>query len=191
MLKVVFGLGNPGKQYEGTRHNVGFQVIDQLALSSSAGPFQEKMGGLVSELREGDQKVLLVKPQTFMNLSGKCVVQVIRFHKVPLENLLVVCDDINLPVGKLRLRHKGSHGGNNGLRDIQVVLGEDYGRLKIGVGSPRNGEAVSHVLGRFSPAEKPVVEDALILATQAVQCWWSLGIEFAMNRFNGKGDSKD
>ncbi len=191
MLKVVVGLGNPGKQYEGTRHNIGFQVIDQLAFSGSAGPFQEKMGGIVSELREGDQKILLVKPQTFMNLSGNCVGQVMRFHKIQPENLLVVCDDMNLPVGKLRLRHKGSHGGNNGLRDIQSVLGEDYGRLKIGVGSPRNGEAVSHVLGRFSPAEKPVVEDAIILATQAVQCWWSMGIESAMNRFNGKGDSKD
>jgi len=191
MLKVVVGLGNPGKQYEGTRHNIGFQVIDQLASSASAGPFQEKMGGLASELRVGDHKVLLVKPQTFMNLSGRCVGQILRFHKLPLENLLVVCDDINLPLGKLRLRHKGSHGGNNGLRDIQAVLGEDYGRLKIGVGSPRNGEAVSHVLGKFSPAERPVVEDALILATQAVQCWWSLGIETAMNRFNGKGDTKE
>lgn len=188
MFKVVVGLGNPGKQYEGTRHNVGFQVIDSLTRSTPAGPFQEKLGGLISELREGTCRILLVKPLTFMNLSGRCVGQILGFYKIAPENLLVVCDDINLPLGKIRVRSKGSHGGNNGLRDIQAAIGLEYGRLKIGVGSPRSGDAVSHVLGKFSGAERPVIEDCLILAAQAVHMWWTIGIEETMNRFNAKGD---
>lgn len=188
MVKVVVGLGNPGKNYEGTRHNIGFAVIDLLAQSFKCGPFQEKLGGLVVDLRDGEDKVLLVKPQTFMNLSGRCVNQVLTFFKISQKDLLVVCDDLNLPVGKIRLRAKGSHGGNNGLRDIQGHLGEDYSRLKIGIGGAREGQAVSHVLGKFSPSEKKAVTDSVILSTQASQCWWKEGIEAAMNRFNGGMD---
>src|SRR3954454_50914 len=109
-MRVVVGLGNPGKQYHGTRHNVGFAVVDGLAASSSAGKFQSRFSAQVCELMEGDQKVLLVKPETFMNLSGRCVRQLVDFYQLPLEDLIVIADDVNLPLGRLRFRARGSHG---------------------------------------------------------------------------------
>src|SRR5579884_3599828 len=154
-LKVVVGLGNPGSRYAGTRHNVGFNVLDGLAASPSAGRWQSRFQAEVCEIFEGDHKVLLVKPETFMNLSGRSVRQVVDFYQVPLSDLLVICDDINLPLGKLRARARGTHGGHNGLRDIQNHLGTtEYARLRIGVGAPEEGEAVDHVLGRFRPGER-------------------------------------
>jgi peptidyl-tRNA hydrolase, PTH1 family len=184
-MKVVVGLGNPGGRYVGTRHNVGFAVVDLLAQAPGAGRFQSRFQAQVAELIEGPHKVLLVKPETFMNLSGRSVRQVVDFFQVPLEDLLVVCDDINLPLGKLRLRGRGSHGGHNGLRDIQNHLGTaEYARLRVGVGAPPEDEAVDHVLGRFRPGERPVIDDAVRQAAQAVVVWIHDGVEAAMNRFN-------
>jgi PTH1 family peptidyl-tRNA hydrolase len=183
--KVVVGLGNPGSRYDGTRHNVGFAVIDVLSASPRAGRFQEKFDSLVAELQEDPYRILLVKPQTFMNLSGRAVREVLDFYKIDLADLLVVCDDINLPLGKLRFRAKGSHGGHNGLRDIQNHLQtQDYARLRIGVDAPGD-DAVDHVLGRFRPSEKPVIEDAIALAVQAVGVWIHRGIAACMNQYNG------
>jgi peptidyl-tRNA hydrolase, PTH1 family len=184
-MRVVVGLGNPGKQYHGTRHNVGYAVLDALAASPSAGKFQSRFSASVAELMEGNEKVLLVKPETFMNLSGRCVRGVVDFYQVPLTDLLVVCDDVNLPLGRLRVRARGSHGGHNGLRDIQNHLGTtEYSRLRIGVGSAEEGELVDHVLGRFRPSERPLIEDALSLAVQAVAVWIGQGVEACMNRYN-------
>jgi PTH1 family peptidyl-tRNA hydrolase len=184
--KVVVGLGNPGGRYHGTRHNVGFAVIDSLAASPRAGRFQARFDAQLAELEEDGRRVLLVKPETFMNLSGRCVRQVLDFYQVPREDLLVVCDDINLPLGKLRVRARGSHGGHNGLRDIQNHLGtNEYARLRIGVDAPRDDDAVDHVLGRFRPAERVVIEDAVQLAAQAVAVWVAQGVEACMNRYNG------
>jgi PTH1 family peptidyl-tRNA hydrolase len=183
-MKVVVGLGNPGKRYEGTRHNVGFAVIDNLAASPRAGRFQTRFQAQVSELNDEVGKILLVKPETFMNLSGRCVRAIVDFYQLSLADLLVVCDDINLPLGKLRVRAKGTHGGHNGLRDIQDHLGTtEYARLRIGVGAPRD-DAVDHVLGRFSPSERPVIEEAIALAVQAVLTWASRGVEVCMNQYN-------
>src|SRR5262252_552235 len=123
-MKVVVGLGNPGRQYVGTRHNVGFAVVDYLALAPTAGRWQSsRFQAQVAETMEGTEKILLVKPETFMNLSGRSVRQVLDFYQIETPCLLVVCDDVNLPLGKLRIRSKGSHGGHNGLRDIQNHLG--------------------------------------------------------------------
>jgi peptidyl-tRNA hydrolase, PTH1 family len=183
-MKVVVGLGNPGAKYDGTRHNVGFAVVDGLAAGPGAGRFQSRFQAQVAELNEGGQKVLLVKPETFMNLSGRCVRQILDYYQVPPADLLVVCDDINLPLGKLRVRARGTHGGHNGLRNIQEHLGTtDYARLRIGVDAPRD-DAVDHVLGRFKAAERPVIEDAVSLAVQAVAVWARQGIEACMNRYN-------
>jgi len=183
-MRVVVGLGNPGKQYHGTRHNVGFAVVDGLAAGPAAGRFQSRFSAQVAELMEDDQKILLVKPETFMNLSGRSVRQVLDFYQVPLDELLVVCDDINLPLGQLRIRTKGSHGGHNGLRDIQNHLGtQEYSRLRIGVGAGEE-DLVDHILGRFRPSERPVIEDALSLAIQAVSLWVTQGVDVCMNRFN-------
>ena len=188
-MKVIVGLGNPGPKYAGTRHNVGFDVVDYLAAGPGCSPFREKFEAFVAELKEGDETVLLVKPLTFMNLSGRSVRAILDFYKLPLEQLLVVCDDFNLPLGKLRIRTKGSHGGQNGLRNIQEQLGTDeYTRLRIGVGQPGPGDAVDHVLSKFKPGERKAVEDAIATAAQAALTWIRQGAEAAMNRFNGSDD---
>ena len=189
-MKVVVGLGNPGSRYQGTRHNVGFDVIDSLAAGPHAGRFQSRFQAQVAELHEDGEKVLLVKPETFMNLSGRSVRQVLDFFQIPPADLLVVCDDINLPLGKLRVRAKGTHGGHNGLRDIQNHLGGvEYARLRIGVDAPRD-DAIDHVLGRFRPTERAVIEDAVSLAAQAVIVWVRQGVEAVMNKYNAEGKDK-
>jgi PTH1 family peptidyl-tRNA hydrolase len=184
-MKVVVGLGNPGGRYAGTRHNVGFAVVDALADAPGAGRFQERFQAEAAELAERGGKVLLVKPQTFMNLSGRSVRQLMDFYQLALEDLLVVCDDFNLPLGKLRVRARGSHGGHNGLRDIQNHLGTaEYARLRIGVGAPEEDAAIDHVLSRFKPSERPVIDEAVSKAVQAVALWWDKGIDVCMNQYN-------
>jgi PTH1 family peptidyl-tRNA hydrolase len=188
-MKIVVGLGNPGSRYDGTRHNVGFAVVDSLAQGTGAGKFQSRFRGQLAELREDALKVLLVKPETFMNLSGQCVRQVLDFYQVQPADLLVICDDINLPLGRLRARARGTHGGHNGLRDIQNHMGTtEYPRLRIGVDGPGE-DTVGHVLGRFRPSERAVIDDAVALAAQAVGVWVREGIEACMNRYNGGADN--
>jgi PTH1 family peptidyl-tRNA hydrolase len=190
-MKIIVGLGNPGPKYAGTRHNIGFEVIDYLAAGPGGKPFREKFDAFVAEIKEGDETVLLVKPLTFMNLSGRAVRAVIDFYKLPVEQVLIVCDDFNLPLGKLRVRMKGSHGGQNGLRNIQEQLGTDaYNRLRIGVGQPTPGDAVDFVLSKFKPGERAATEEAIALAAQAALVWVRQGVEACMNRFNGSEDPK-
>lgn len=185
-MKTIVGLGNPGSRYAGTRHNVGYAVVDLLAQSPRASRFQSRFHAQVAELIEDTGKVLLVKPETFMNLSGRCVRQVVDFYQLALDDLLVVCDDVNLPLGKLRFRARGTHGGHNGLRDIQAHLGTtEYGRLRIGVSAPGDKELIDHVLGRFRPAEQAAMQDSLELAAQAVMVWTQHGIGVCMNQYNG------
>jgi PTH1 family peptidyl-tRNA hydrolase len=183
-MKVVVGLGNPGRNYEGTRHNVGYEVVDSLAAGPRCNKFESRFQAQIAELTEDAEKVLLVKPETFMNLSGRSVRQVMDFYQLTLSDLLVVCDDINLPLGKLRVRAKGRHGGHNGLRNIQEHLGTtEYARLRIGVDTPAD-DAIDHVLGRFRPGERPVIEDAVQKAAQAVIVWVTRGIQACMNQYN-------
>lgn len=185
-MKVIVGLGNPGRQYVGTRHNVGYAVVDLLAGSPRAGRPQERFQAAIIEVAEDPEKVLLVKPLTYMNLSGQAVRQLLDYYKLEVGSLLVVCDDFNLPLGKLRLRARGTHGGHNGLRNIQEHLGtNEYGRLRVGVGAPPGEDAVDHVLGRFRSSELPVIQDAVQQAAQAAVVWVAQGIEVCMNRFNG------
>src|SRR6187397_1718365 len=185
-MKLIVGLGNPGPKYAGTRHNVGFDVVDYLAAGPGCSMFREKFEAFVAEMKEGDETVLLMKPLTFMNLSGRAVRQAVDFYKTPVEQVLIVCDDFNLPLGKLRIRAKGSHGGQNGLRNIQEHLGTDaYTRLRIGVGEPGPGDAVDHVLSKFKPGERKAVEEAIAVAAQAALTWIRQGTPAAMNRFNG------
>lgn len=185
--RLIVGLGNPGTMYQATRHNIGFEAVHRLAEGGSDVRFVRKFDGLLAEIEIDFRRVLLLKPETFMNLSGRCVRQAIQFYKlVPAEDLLVICDDLSLPLGKLRLRPGGSDGGQKGLRDIALQLGTDqFSRLRIGIGDRGPIDAADFVLSRFRPAERPAVEDALILATQAAAVWVSQGIQPAMNRFNG------
>jgi len=186
-MKLVVGLGNPGKKYEATRHNLGFAVVDAVAKGPGVGAFQDRFKAEVAEWREDAEKVLLIKPATFMNLSGRAVREAVDFYRLEASDLLVVCDDMSLPLGKLRFRSRGSHGGHNGLRDIQAHLGTtQYARLRIGVDVPAGeGEAIDHVLGRFRPAEKPVIAEAVQKAAEGVVFWVHQGIEASMNQYNG------
>jgi peptidyl-tRNA hydrolase, PTH1 family len=186
-MKLVVGLGNPGKKYDGTRHNVGFAVVDAVAAGPGVGGFQDRFNAAVAEWHEDGDKILLIKPATFMNLSGRAVREAVDFYKVELQDLLVVCDDINLPLGKLRFRAKGTHGGHNGLRDIQAHLGTtQYARLRLGVDAPdEQGETIDHVLGRFRASEKPVMKEAVAIAVEGVVLWVHQGTEKCMNQYNG------
>jgi PTH1 family peptidyl-tRNA hydrolase len=187
-MNVIVGLGNPGSQYAGTRHNIGFDVIDVVA---RGGPFRDRFEALVAEARDGGKPVLYVKPQTYMNLSGRSVRAIVDFYKVSIAELLVICDDFNLPLGKLRLRLAGSAGGQNGLKSIQQMLGTDaYPRLRLGVGAPQHDKAVDHVLGKWKAGERAAVDDMVATAAQAVDVFVASGAAACMNRFNAGDDPK-
>src|SRR5438045_4630026 len=185
-MKLVIGLGNPGAQYQGTRHNIGFELVDRLARGGRGSTFSRKFEAQVADTEIDYHRVLLLKPETFMNLSGRSVGQATRFYKIEPPDILVVCDDLALPVGKMRLRPGGSDGGQKGLRDIAAHLGTDqFPRLRIGIGDRDHLDASDYVLSRFRNAERPIIDDTLILASQAVAVWVTQGIDAAMNRFNG------
>ena len=185
-MKLVAGLGNPGDTYRGTRHNVGFEVIDLLARRHGLIFGSAPADAMLARWRRSDDVVLLVKPLTFMNLSGRAVGDLLRFFKVPVDDLLVVADDVNLPLGKLRGRASGTEGGHNGLRSIAVQLGTiDYARLRIGVGrGDMRRDLADHVLARFEADETPVVNDAIARAGDAVETWIADGIVKMMNAYN-------
>ncbi len=186
-MVVIAGLGNPGPKYDGTRHNAGFEVLDALAARHGTRLEREKHQGLLAEIRFGGERVVLVKPLTYMNNSGQCVARIARYTNTPPASVLVVCDDINLPVGRLRLRMKGSAGGNNGLKSIIALLGTDaFPRLRIGVGDSEAGRDLrDHVLSTFRPEEKPIIEEAVARAAEAAEVFATEGNEQAMNRYNG------
>lgn len=187
-MKLVVGLGNPGKKYEGTRHNVGFEVVDRLARETGAGPPRPKFDGDVWECQLGGERALLVEPRTFMNLSGSCVRKAVDFYQVEPADVLVVCDEFQLPVGELRLRPQGSDGGHNGLADVIRTLGtNEFSRLRIGVGPvPERWNAADFVLGKFAKDERGEIDLQVARAADAVQCWAAFGVTVAMNKFNGK-----
>ncbi|MBT5020065.1 MAG: aminoacyl-tRNA hydrolase [Planctomicrobium sp.] len=185
-MKIVVGLGNPGKKYQGTRHNIGFDVLVGLAERFSAGSWRSSFEAEVTEIQVGSEKVLLLAPQTFMNLSGRSVRAVVNFYKLPIKDLLLVHDDINLPTGRLRLRGSGSAGGQKGLQNTIDQLGtSDFARLRIGVDRPsENVSVVNHVLQTFTKAERIIIEECVGRAASAVECWVNEGVNQAMNTFN-------
>lgn len=184
-MRMIVGLGNPGKEYTGTRHNVGFTVIDTLAEALDIKVKQRKFGARFGEGELDDDKLILLKPGQFMNRSGQVVATAVGFYKLPIENLLVVTDDMALDVGRIRLRAKGSAGGHNGLNDIVQKLGtEEFARLRIGIGSAGQQEAYDYVLSRFDEQETALMEAAVARARDAVLCWLRQGIEAAMNEYN-------
>jgi PTH1 family peptidyl-tRNA hydrolase len=185
-MKAVVGLGNPGPEYAGTRHNVGFRVLAELARRQGATQPKLKFEAEVLEIMVGSEKLLLVAPQTYMNNSGRSVRKLIDFYKLPLDDLLVVCDDLNLDIGRLRIRQAGSAGGQKGLSDMISRLGtQDFNRLRIGIGRPPGRmNAADYVLRRFRAEERELVEPAVSAAADAVEIWCQQGVEAAMNRFN-------
>ena len=185
-LKLVVGLGNPEGKYKETRHNVGFAVLAALAKRHGTGGPKAKFHGELVEADLGGEKVLLLSPLTYMNRSGTSVRDSIGFYRLSTEDLLIICDDLNLPLAKLRFRARGSSGGQKGLADIIRSLGhEEFARLRIGIGSPPEGwDAADYVLSRFAQEEIPRIQDAVLRASDAVADWARLGIEDCMNRYN-------
>lgn len=185
-MKVIVGLGNPGKEYVGSRHNIGFELVEVLAAAHGIKldqRFPRAVGGRGTIRGE---EVILLKPMTFMNLSGEAVGSLVRRDNISLTDLLVVCDDIHLPVGRLRLRPKGSSGGQNGLKSIAAHLGtQEWSRLRLGVGEPPPGLQVEWVLNRFNGTDRKLIDELLIVAMGAAEVWVAEGIEAAMNRYNG------
>lgn len=184
-VKIIVGLGNPGKEYEGTRHNVGFEVVDRLAESLGIAVKKKKFGGLIGDGFFEDSKILLVKPQEYMNLSGQCVATVAGFYKVNKEDIMVLTDDLALEPGRIRLRPKGSSGGHNGLQDIISKLGGDvFARVRIGIGKSSVIPAKAYVLGKPSLADRTLIKRASVRAKESVMCWLRDGIDVAMNKYN-------
>jgi peptidyl-tRNA hydrolase, PTH1 family len=185
-MKLIVGLGNVGRKYENTRHNVGFRVLDELARRWSADSPRDKFDGGLSEAVGNGERVLLLWPHTLMNRSGQSVSQAVDFFKLSLADLLVICDDFNLPLGKLRLRREGSAGGQKGLADIASRLGtEEFSRLRLGIGPvPDRWDAADFVLGRFEVNEQELIDEAIAGAADAAQCWAKDGIAVAMNDYN-------
>ena len=185
-MKLVVGLGNPGKKYEGTRHNVGFRVVAELARKHGLSAPRKAFQGEIVEAALAGDKALLLCPHTLMNLSGASVLAARDFYKILNEDVLVVCDDFNLPLAKLRIRAGGSSGGQKGLEDIVRRLGtDDVPRLRVGIGSPPAGrDAADYVLGRFGKEEKGPIDEAVWRAADAVETWAREGLQVATNRFN-------
>lgn len=186
-MRLIVGLGNPGIRYAGTRHNIGFEVVDRFARRHGARLRRRWCRSLVADLRIRGEEFLLAKPQTFMNLSGEAVRELLLRTKAAAADMLVVCDDINLPLGRIRLRPSGSAGGHHGLESIiACIRSQDFPRLRVGVGEGNNRQDVrDHVLGRFHRSERRLVEDVIETAADCLDSAVQEGLHIAMNRFNG------
>lgn len=188
-MKIIVGLGNPGEKYARTRHNVGFDIIDLLSEKHGIPVVQEKHRALAGKGWIKDRQVLLVKPQTFMNLSGECVIDILQYYKLtPEQDLLILSDDVTLDVGTLRIRRRGSSGGHNGLKNIvEHCHTEEFPRVRVGVGkTPAEGDMIRHVLGRLEAEDRMLLERSYEQAVKAVECILTEDIETAMNLYNGK-----
>ena len=192
-MYIIAGLGNPERKYDGTRHNIGFDAVTALSDAWGIRLNQREQKGLVGKGDFEGERVMLVQPQTYMNLSGECIRGLCDYYKVDVSQVIVICDDINLAAGQLRIRAKGSSGGQNGLKNIIQHLGtEEFTRIRIGVGEkPKEWDLVDYVLGRFPEEEQPVMRDALKDVVSACECILTKGCEAAMSKFNQKKEAKD
>lgn len=192
-MKIVVGLGNPGSKYQGTRHNVGFDVIEALVQKYAFGArAKSKFNSNMHEVMIGSTKVLLLSPLTYMNLSGQTVRAAIDFFKLDLDDLMVICDDLNLDIGRIRIRAKGSAGGQNGIKDIINRLGtQEFSRLRLGIGRPpANWDTADYVLGKFDEVDQKLIGDSVKQAVNACECWIDNGVQTTMNRFNANPSAK-
>ena len=192
-MKLVVGLGNPGRKYEQTRHNVGFLAADKLAALISASPSKIRFKGMFAEGQSSNQRLAILCPHTFMNASGQSVREAVDFFKLELEDILVLCDDMNLACGRLRLKKSGSAGGQKGLADIIRHFGsQEFPRLRIGIDRPPpRWEVTDYVLGKFTKTEQEIIEQATTRTAYAVMDWAALGVGETMNRYNGVPESPD
>jgi PTH1 family peptidyl-tRNA hydrolase len=189
LVKLIVGLGNPGREYAATRHNIGFMVVDRLAHKLGLAVEKKKFNALLGQGQIRSEKVLLAKPQTYMNLSGEAVTALLNWYKLGPADLIVIFDDLDLPPGKLRIRPEGSSGGHKGMESIILALGTDgFPRLRIGVGRPEipDFDSANYVLSRLTAGEVKIFEEAVNLAVDAICCLVGEGLETAMNEYNKK-----
>ncbi|MCP8971180.1 aminoacyl-tRNA hydrolase [Ectobacillus ponti] len=187
-MKLIVGLGNPGREYEYTRHNIGFLVIDELSKRWNIPLNQQKFKGIFGAGVVNGEKVILLKPLTYMNLSGESIRPLMEYYKVDIEDFTVMYDDLDLPAGRLRLRTKGSAGGHNGIKSTIAHLGtQEFNRIRIGIDRPKNGMPVhAYVLGKFTPEEEPDVQQAIRKSADACEMWLKQPFLQVMNSFNGQ-----
>lgn len=184
-MKIIVGLGNPGKDYKNTRHNIGFMVLEELASRYPVEKQESRFDAIIGHIRIGSEKVLLVKPLTYMNLSGRAVQPIMHWYKLELPDMMVVYDDMDLPSADLRIRAKGGTGGHKGMTSISERLAsKDFARMRVGIGRPEVGETVGWVLGRFSQEEQAEIQIAVKKAADALEKWVKMGIIEAMNAYN-------
>ncbi len=187
MMKMIVGLGNIGTRYDETRHNTGFMVVDQMALDYHLGAFKHaKVEAVIASGMIGTERVLLVKPTTFMNDSGRAVKPLVDYYKIDLEDLMVIQDDLDMKVGALRIKDHGKSGGHNGIKSLIQYLGTDkFNRIKLGIDHPKVGTVVGHVLGKFNPDERPKFDDAVAKAENALADWvHGATVNELMNKYN-------
>ena len=188
-MKLIVGLGNPGKEYENTRHNIGFMAIDNYVKEHNLGDFKEKFNGLYLKYQLGDEQVILVKPLSFMNLSGDVVRKYVDYFKIDVSDILIIHDDLDMPVGKIKLKQNGSSGGHNGIKDISLKLGtEEFKRLKVGIANNKNMDTKDYVLGRFSKEEKELIDNAIRETKQIIDDYFKYPFNDLMSRYNGVYD---
>lgn len=187
MNYLIVGLGNPGSKYENTRHNIGFKVVERLAKEAETSFSLQKLAE-VAKMKVKGRNLTLIKPTTYMNLSGKAVNYYMQSEKIPLQNIFVITDDLALPFGKLRLKGKGSSGGHNGLKDIEAVLkSQEYARLRFGVGADfSKGKQVDYVLGEWSAEEEETLSERIAVATEFVKSFVSIGLDMTMSAWNNR-----
>ena len=184
-MKLIVGLGNPGKEYEGTRHNCGFMVVDELANKLNTEINQNKFKGLYTKVKYHGEDVILLKPQTYMNLSGESVIAAMNFFKLDKEDIIVIYDDLDMPVGKLRLRKTGSAGGHNGIKNIIAHLSsQDFKRIRVGIDRHKYMKVVDYVLSRFAKEETVGINQGIDKASDAVLDYLDHDFDYIMNRYN-------
>lgn len=188
MMKLIVGLGNPGKEYENSRHNIGFDVLDLVAEKRKISIWKSFMNSEIATITENGEKIIFAKPQTYMNNSGESVGEISKYYKIPPEDIWVICDDLDMSTGKIRIRKKGSAGGHNGLKSIILHLkSENFIRFKVGIGHPRNGHTVvEHVLGKPYGEEIKMIETAKKQIADSIEFALKQGIDKSMNYFNSK-----
>lgn len=186
-MKLIVGLGNPGREYENTRHNVGFQLLDYIASSKGLDFNREKFNGKYLEFSVNGEKVILLKPLSFMNLSGSVVARFVSFYKIPLNNVLVIQDDLDMCFGKIKIVYNSSSGGHNGIRDIERCLGSrEYNRLKIGISNDKTKDTKDYVLGKFSNEEEKILKEDYEKLKDIVEDFCGLSLQMLMSKYNNK-----
>ncbi len=186
-MKLIVGLGNPGKEYENTRHNAGFKFIDKFAKANNLDFNKEKFNGLYTEFNYQGEKIILLKPQKYMNLSGEVVSQFKKFFKINLEDILIICDDLDTELGKIKIKYKGSSGGHNGLKNIEHHLhSNEYKRIKIGISSNKNHDRIDYVIGKMPKHDLNILEQITDKSPIILKDYLDLTFDNLMNKYNGK-----